>query len=582
MADLDSDTISWRLNWSDGGRLTGTGNSLDGNYALANPSYAGTIQATLTITDAAGCTAVLASNVVNVNQPPAITAFDVVRPDPSLSVVAYGATLADLDSDLLHWRVDWSDGGQSTGTGNAPGGSHTLIGPHTYGVLTATLTITDAAGCTAVLVDTVDVNNAPEVTRLVLAQPDPCSGTVTYSATIADLDGDTLAWRLRFSTGETRSGIGAPGPLSGAWSHDGFCGELWATLVVTDTVGEAGQRTSNHIDINLPPKELSAALIDSNPRDLRFSFQALAEDCDGDVLTYELAFFGPGVITPTLTISAPAGTVIQGSQAIAAWGVYTMTVAVHDPSGCAIDPPYTARAEVGPGTGEGWLEKRHWMAYACPGWGQRYDITIYNPTEETITGLVVEDQLPRELRFGDTAFPFGADTGGAYDPATHTIRWEVASLAAGQSVVLHVHAYLLSTIIPGTIVTNTASLEFAEKSGDPIIATDEYLVPECPDYGTPTATDTPTVTRTPTPTRTWTPTATATPTMTRTWTPTQTRTPKPGTPTPTPSWSPTATRTATPTITRTPKPGTATPTATTGPSGWYGHLPLIMMGESGR
>ena len=72
---------------------------------------------------------------------------------------------------------------------------------------------------------------------------------------------------------------------------------------------------------------------------------------------------------------------MAGTQAIAAWGTYTMSVTVQDPSGCAIYPAYVAHVQAGPDVEVTWMDKQHWMPYACPGWGQRYDITVYNPTD---------------------------------------------------------------------------------------------------------------------------------------------------------------------------------------------------------
>ena len=193
------------------------------------------------------------------------------------------------------------------------------------------------------------------------------------------------------------------------------------------------------------------------------------------------------------------------------------------------------------------VDKIHWHDHLCPGWGQRYTIQIHNPTDAMFTGIVVLDQLPPELRFGDTSFPDGTPTGGEYIPGLHQVRWLVPILGPRQTLWLHLHVYISSAVRIGAVITNTLTMYTDQTL--PMGASDSFVV-TC-------RVPSPTATRTATPS----PTSTPSPTPTRTATPT--RTPKP-TVTPTQTPTPTPTETVTPTATRTPKP-TMTPTETSSP-----------------
>jgi len=202
------------------------------------------------------------------------------------------------------------------------------------------------------------------------------------------------------------------------------------------------------------------------------------------------------------------------------------------------------------------MDKTHYHDIICPGWGQRYDIRIYNPTSATFTGLVVVDQLPPEIRFSDTTIPGGSNTGGQYIPGLHQVRWTFATLGPGQSLQLHIHGYVNSGILEFVVITNTATMYTDQTL--PLTVTDTFTV-YCPITPvTPTRTPTPTATGTATPTGTTGPTATATATETAT------RTPKP-----------TETETLTPTATATGPTSTATATGTLTVTPRLIYLPLI-------
>lgn len=236
----------------------------------------------------------------------------------------------------------------------------------------------------------------------------------------------------------------------------------------------------------------------------------------------------------------------------------TYTVSVTVPAGyypttaTSFTRPLTAQAPSDEGLDSGFnllfiMDKTHYHNLICPGWGQRYDIRIHNPTGATFTGLVVVDQLPPEIRFSDTTIPGGSNTGGQYIPGLHQVRWTFATLGPGQSLHLHIHGYVNSGILEFAVITNTATMYTDQTL--PLTVTDTFTV-YCPI--TPV-----TPTQTPTPTGTATPTGTVGPTGTPTATETGTRTPKPtetGTLTPTatatgPTSIPTATATGTLTVT---------------------------------
>lgn len=81
-----------------------------------------------------------------------------------------------------------------------------------------------------------------------------------------------------------------------------------------------------------------------------------------------------------------------------------------------------------------------------------YTITVSNAGPDTATNVVVTDTLPAGESF------VSADNGGTGNPVT----WNIASLANGASVALHVTVLVTATGTGGNTITNTASVTGTE------------------------------------------------------------------------------------------------------------------------
>ncbi len=428
---------------------------------------------------------------------------------------AVAARLAFTGTTPFSYTISWGDGDSLLSLSRLP----VITATHDYvscGPFIVTAIVTSANGCVLVAQEASQPTDPP-VASLAISQSDPCGDEI--ARTVAVTACPTVTWAIRFSDG----GVITSGDENGmpyALADPDFCGVLTATLTVTDGYGCVVSVSSNALDVNQPPVWGYATATDGDPFDLYLRVDAMANDCDGDVITYTISITGPGVILPTLTITNPAGSAIGVDWPVAAWGIYTVTFSATDAAGCAAEDQ-TRIVRLGPT--EPLAEKRHYHDNLCAGWGQRYDITLYNTTEYTATGLILYDVLPPEVRFADTTFPNGVNTGGEYLSAGHQVRWMVGDVPPGGIIRLHLHVYVLSGVPAGVDIVNRLLL-IGQGGGFPLF-TDTFRLLSCP-TSTPTPSATPT--RTPTPT----PTATAT---SEEPTPTPTATVEIGTPTPTPT-----------------------------------------------
>ena len=181
----------------------------------------------------------------------------------------------------------------------------------------------------------------------------------------------------------------------------------------------------------------------------------------------------------------------------------------------------------------------------CPGWTLWYRFTLTNTQPFTLTHLMVTDALPAGVccPLDDPA----TDVPGHYSGLFSEAVWFVDALGPGETVQLRFSTHSLSTLAPGSIITNTL-VYWAAQFTEPGELSAVLAMGDVP-CTLPTPTSTPT----------YMPTATRTPATTPTATPTGTSTPISPTDTP-----------------------TMTPTPTTGPALLPGlYLPLVLRGSSG-
>ena len=190
------------------------------------------------------------------NHPPVI---DSVLGEPTAGGTpldfTFTAHVTDQDGDSLNYTFVFGDGQQVSGT---PDSNGDISVTHSYGIdghYTVSLHITDGTTTTfsaPVDVTAGDPNDAPTIDAI---GADPgfidAGGTVNFTATVSDLDNDTLTYTWHFGDGTTDTGTA---PVNGllSVSHDYTTdGSYQAYLVVSDTQDETSS-TNLAIQVGQP------------------------------------------------------------------------------------------------------------------------------------------------------------------------------------------------------------------------------------------------------------------------------------------------------------------------------------------
>jgi len=298
----------------------------------ANPSHTYTVQgtysATLTVTDNEGGTDVKAVSVTvgapNVAPVPDGSGTPTSGRAP-LEVALTSAGSADSDGTIVAYAWDFGDGSPV---------ENTVTASHTYaaGTWTATLTVTDDDGATAMQAFTISstVNIAPTATASAI----PSSGVAPLAVTLSsagsdDPDGTIAAYNWDFGDGSEPSSDSNP-------SHTYTAGTYLATLTVTDNEGGTDTDTVL-IRSNVAPVAIASADVTSGDAALAVSFSGSSSgDPDGTVSSYSWNFgdgsptsnvadpthtYGPGIFTATLTVTDNEG----------ATSTATVTIDANDP-----------------------------------------------------------------------------------------------------------------------------------------------------------------------------------------------------------------------------------------------------------
>jgi len=489
------DTVDWQLDFSDGGSVWGHGDTVDGSYDLQDGTYCGNLQATLTVTDSEGCTDSLTSSVLDVNQPPSVSSVTISQPDPCADTIDYTATISDCDDvSTVSWQLALSDGGSVTGSGDAVSGSYSLQDPAYCGNIQATLTITDDQGCIDVMSsNTLDVNQPPQIDSLTISQPAPCADAISYNASISDCDSvSTVSWQVAFSDGGSVSGSGDT--VSGSYSlqDPAYCGNIQATLTVTDEHGCSDTLSSNTVDINQPPQIDSLTIDRPDPSSDVVNYAASVGDCDGDDLTWALAFFDGGLVSGSGTSIAG----IYHLQDPSYSGNITGTLTITDTSQCSDTMTTVFHRDYLQ------LTKTDLQDPVPATWYIRYTIVVTNTAGVPAGTIWLTDTLPAGTYFASVPANDGWTHAGGV--ATRS----VSSLPAGSSASF---ALFLGT---NSTTRGTVTNEVEARWGSFAISdTETTTVTEPPPPATKTPTPTPTNTPTQTPTPTSTPTATPTGTL---------------------------------------------------------------------
>ncbi|MEM8486621.1 MAG: PKD domain-containing protein [Bacteroidota bacterium] len=296
----DDGTITdWDWDFGDGN--TGTGETAVHTYAAP-----GTFTVSLTVTDDAGASNTVTSDVevVDPNAPPT-AAFSATQVAGTLEVNFDGSTSSD-DGSIAAWDWDFGDG--NTGAGETI--SHTYATAGTYSV---TLTVTDDLGATGSLTTDVEVTNGDPVAAFTSTQT---AGTldVDFDGSASTDDGSITAWDWDFGDGNSSAGETV--------SHTyGASGTYTVVLTVTDNVGATG---STSVDVEVTENQLPVASFTATQVAGTFDadFDGSASSDDGSITDWDWDF-GDG--------NTGAGETI--THAFAAAGTYTVVLTVTDNTG---------------------------------------------------------------------------------------------------------------------------------------------------------------------------------------------------------------------------------------------------------
>ncbi len=271
-ADPDGSIASYAWDFGDGA-------SGDGTTPTHTYTGAGTFTATLTVTDDDGAVGTT-SETITVNKPDNVppTASFTVTPqsgEAPLDVTFDASASTDPDGDIVSYAWDFGDG--QSGDGSGP--LHTYAEPGTY---TATLTVADDEGATAVATHTISVA-VPNVPPRASFSAEPDSGsaplTVKFDASASgDEDGSIATFEWSFGDGSEGSGEQPSHTYTGA-------GEFTVSLKVTDDDGatDASLKTIHVTPANQAPEAVDDAL----PVEGAGTLDVLVNDSDpnGDALT---------------------------------------------------------------------------------------------------------------------------------------------------------------------------------------------------------------------------------------------------------------------------------------------------------
>jgi hypothetical protein len=114
--------------------------------------------------------------------------------------------------------------------------------------------------------------------------------------------------------------------------------------------------------------------------------------------------------------------------------------------------------------------------------GQEFTFEItcdnYNNTSD-VTGVTITDDMPVELDFISEAVD-GVPGTGVYDPVTHTVVWDIGTIAAGQAGPLVELVVAINELaVEGTTIYNYATIESDQTPPTTVPGED----PECPECG---------------------------------------------------------------------------------------------------
>lgn len=309
----DDDGYIVDYSWDFGDSAGDTGISVTHVYSP------GSYTATLVVADNASATGLATVDIFVNARPTANINANPVEGNPPLTVSFSGSGSTDSDGFVDGYQWEFGDGGSAAGENV----------DYEYllsGYYTATLTVTDDFGATALTTVEIHVNAAPIVV-IDVNPTDPMSMTeVSFDGSGSyDTDGSILSYDWDFGDGSTATGALA------ARTYD-ESGIYTVELAVTDDLGGVGYATYELTVRNRPPTADIQADIYSGVRSLDVNFDGGGStDDDGTVESWWWEFgdggtsssaapshtFGEGVHSVTLTVTDNLGDTGQAQTVIA-------------------------------------------------------------------------------------------------------------------------------------------------------------------------------------------------------------------------------------------------------------------------
>jgi len=304
-SDSDGSIVSYSWDFGDGAVASGV---------TAAHTYAadGTYTVTLTVTDDAGASSATSQTVTVTSATPAnqapVADFSFVCTDLACSFD--GTASLDPDGSIVSYGWDFGDG--STGTGVTPTHTYTVDGSYTV-----TLTVTDDAGATGTLNQTVSVtaattNQAPNADFIFACTDLACSYDASGSL---DPDGSIVSYGWDFGDGSTGTGVTPTHTYAVEGSYT-------VTLTVTDDAGATGILSQTVSVTAATANQAPVADFSFTCTDLACSFDGGLSTDDGTITAYAWSF-GDGA----------TATGVSSTHTYAGAGTYTVTLTVTDDAG---------------------------------------------------------------------------------------------------------------------------------------------------------------------------------------------------------------------------------------------------------
>jgi uncharacterized repeat protein (TIGR01451 family) len=208
-------------------------------------------------------------------------------------------------------------------------------------------------------------------------------------------------------------------------------------------------------------------LVDSLPPEVEYISCSAGGTYDdfGHTVTWEIGTLVPGhegqaTVRVSVDDLAPVGTLIRNRVEIEAEETPT-TQATDAITVCTDLIPID-------------LVKNEWIDSTCAVAGDTitYEISYENLNFAGLNGVVVTDYLPQETDFASSS------PGGTYEPSTHTVTWEIGSLAGHESGSVGILATVNSGAVPGATIINRCE---AVSDETPVVAC-QAVTPICPPY----------------------------------------------------------------------------------------------------